>query len=62
MTPTNYLYLFEDGGIAANTDEPTQEDCDSVDAGILNVIRCTNGVFEWLQPDNTWTTIPSKPQ
>lgn len=59
MYPTNYIYIFEDGRVIQNTDEPVQDNADEVDAGILTVLKTVEGVFYQLEPDMTWIIVPS---
>lgn len=48
-----YLYIFEDGSMKIKKEKPTREDCQSIDAGLLQVIR-TNGCFEEMTVDGKW--------
>lgn len=51
-----YLMIFEDGTLA-QAKEPTQEDYDCGDAGIVSIIRVSaagSEVFEVYQGEGTW--------
>lgn len=52
-----YLHIFEDGNIKQVESEPTQDDRDSVDAGIDVIIRFKDGNFESMESDGSWTTL-----
>ena len=56
----NYLFIYEDGNCSAE-DEFTAQDADSVDAGILEVIKFQDGDFYTYSQcgDGDWHKINS---
>jgi len=40
-----YLYIFEDGTMKQQLEEPSKEDFDCIGAGILDIIEVDNEIF-----------------
>jgi hypothetical protein len=53
----NYLYIFEDGTLAQARTEPTENDKEAVDEGILNIVRIGVDGFEEYDPYDMWLLV-----
>jgi len=58
MGLTFYIYTFEDSEIMVRRHEPLRDDYQSVDTGILTVLKITNNKVFDLEPDGTWSEVP----
>jgi len=57
---TKYLYiLFEDGELRQSINPPTESDSQSINNGLLAVIRfnTSNCRYEGIQSDNSWKEV-----
>lgn len=52
-----YLYIFEDNTLKQQETEPTQEDLQCIEDGILTIISCENGIFFNIEPDGSTVII-----
>lgn len=52
-TKPTYIYLFENGDVGISDTEPTQEDLNCIEDGILRVLRAENGPVMDVEPDRS---------
>lgn len=52
-----YLHIFEDGELLEDDSDPSQDDVDSIKAGILAVIKFEDGMFLELLANGTWADL-----
>lgn len=49
-----YLYIFEDFFMKQYDKKPNEDDLNSIDSGVLTILKFKNGIFQDLQADGSW--------